>query len=112
AQRIGFLFELDRLFLAGAQIARDDARQAIFAFEAQKMVLEHGDIEDQHALAMGDEIGPVFGGRIVGRGGDDLVVLGAIGIGADIERAVTLLELIFAIREARRDKTGFAALYR
>src|SRR5690606_18748815 len=51
-----------------------------------------------------------FGAGIVGRRGDDLVVFGAIGIGADIEDAVALVDFIFAVGEAGRDEARLAAL--
>src|SRR5690606_5451013 len=60
---------------------------------------------------MRHEIGPVLRGGIVGGCGDDLVVFRTIGIGADIEQAGPLLDLIFAIRQARRDQAWLAALF-
>lgn len=58
---------------------------------------------------MRDEVGPVLGAGIVDRGGDDLEVLGAIGICADVEKAIALVDVIFPIRHPGRDQARRAA---
>ena len=59
AERIGLLVEPDGPFAVVAQIAHDDARQALDAFEPHQVVGEHDEVEDQHARLMRHEIGPV-----------------------------------------------------
>jgi hypothetical protein len=76
------------------------------------VVLDDDGVEDEDARLVRYEVGPVLGARIVERRGDDLVVLGAVGIGADVEKAIALFDVIFAVGEARGNDMRLAALDR
>jgi hypothetical protein len=73
------------------------------------VILNDDRVEDQHALLVRDEVGPVLGAGIADRCDGDFEILGAIGIGADVQQAVALIDVVFAIGEARRDEPGLAA---
>jgi len=59
-----------------------------------------------------DEIDPVLGIRAGDGRGDDLEVFGAVGVGEDVEGAVALLDVVFAVGEAGRDQARGAAVLR
>jgi hypothetical protein len=58
------------------------------------------------------EIHPVLGARRFGRRSDDLEVLGATGIGADVEKPFALIDLVFALGFAGRDEARLATALR
>jgi hypothetical protein len=112
AERIGLLVELDRPFLPRLELAHDDARQSLGTLEANEVMLEEDDVEDQHARGVRHERDPVLGIGSRDRRRHDLEVLGAVGVGEDVEGAVAFLDVVFAVGEAGRDQARGAALPR
>ena len=68
------------------------------------MVLESHDLEDETARTMGLDLAPMLATRIVRRGFDDAVVLGAIRIGEDDQPVAAMLDGIIMLRLARTDQ--------
>ena len=93
------------MFLSRAEIAHDNARRAVLAFEPGEKVLEQSGGDDQPALTMGNEFAPVFQSRRVFGRGDDFEILGAVGIGPDIEEVAMVHHFIAQARLARGDQT-------
>ena len=87
------------------EAADDDARQPIFALEPYEIVLESHDLENEAPRTMGLDLPPMLATRIVRRGFDDAVVLGAGGIGQDDQAAVVVVDRIIVLGFARRDET-------
>src|SRR3954462_5130995 len=83
-ERIRFLLEPDGVFFARLLIAHDDARQPIFTFEPDRIVLVEPTGDDEAAAAMPDLVLPIGAYRINQRRAYDFEILGAISIGAHV----------------------------
>ncbi len=106
AERIGLLGKGDGVFLAGLAVAHDDTRQALVALQPDEMTGECHMAEDQRAGPVRHDFRPVFAARRRHRRLHDLEVLGAVGIGQDVEDVAALGHRIFQPRLARGDDNG------
>ena len=91
------------MFFAARTVADDDARQAVLALQPDQEILERKDREDQPARLVRHEFPPVRRGRGRNRRGDDLEVLGAVGVGKDEENVAAFLEVVLQAGFTRRN---------
>ena len=96
AERIGLLVEGDRMLLAGRELADDDPRQPVLALEPDEIVLvdDDGDGSAAPRDAGRDRVQLARPG-VGDRRGDDLEVLGAAGIGEDVEAVAAMVDVVF-----------------
>ena len=95
------------MLLAAGEVADDDPRQAALALQPDQEILVGGDVEDQPAEPVRDEVAPV---RAVGRRdrrGDDPEILGVAAIGEDVEEVAGMVERVLLRRpRSRRTSRG------
>ncbi len=78
AERVRLLGEGDVVLGAVGETAHNNARQPIFAFEPDEVVLERDHVEDQPPRPMRLDLAPMLAARTVDRRFDDAVILGAV----------------------------------
>ena len=106
-QRIGLLVEVDRVLLAARQRAYFEARQRVLAFHPGEMTgVDRGD-DDHSAGTMRDDLAPIVTRNASERGREYREILGAVGVGVDIDQFAMRFDIIAQSRFARRDAARF-----
>ena len=95
AERIGLFGKGDGMFLAGAAVADDDARQAVAAFQPDQVAGIGIDGENEAALLMRYDFFPVFLARRCHRRFHDAEILGVAVIGEDEKDIAAFAHRIF-----------------
>ena len=96
-EAVGLLREGDRVFLAAIERANDDPRQALVPLLSNEVIGIDRHAGDHAALLVRHDVDPV---RHAGRGqrrAHDLVILGAVGVGADEELVAAMRERVAQI---------------